>query len=47
MSLCELLNGDDVEASNRERITLDLDPHAVAMIDVACNSSLRNETKNI
>ena len=42
MSLGELLNGDDVEALNRERIALGLDPHAVAMSDVADISSLRH-----
>ena len=47
MSLCELLNVDDAEASNRERMSLGLDPHVFVMIDVADNSSLRNENKNI
>ena len=42
MLLCELLNGDDAEVPNRERIDLGLYLHAVVNIDVSDNSSLRN-----
>ena len=47
MLLGELLKGDDVESSNRDRIALGPDLHAVALSDFVDNSSLRNEIKNV
>ena len=42
-----LLNGDDVEVSNRKRIALGLDLRTVVMNDVVDNYSLMNETKTL
>ena len=45
MLLGEILNGDDAEASNQERIALGLDLLSIVMSDITDNSSIRNETK--
>ena len=47
MQLGEILNENNVEVSNRERIYLGLYLRASIISDVAQNPSLRNETKTL
>ena len=47
MTIREILNGNDAEVSNREKMDLGLDQRTVVTNDIADNPSVRNEIKTL
>ena len=47
MSLVKILNANDAEVSNSERIAMGLDLRIVVVSDIAENPSLQNESKTL